>query len=352
MTTASFRNEYELQSLIAAAPSIIPANACRSNEPRRWLLLQKEASIINPARPEAPWAVDVLLIDQDAIPTLVEIKHNPTGPSARRKSVGQLIDYLVGARATWSARTFAAAYATASRDESDSLRRHTTLAAEEFWRRAEHNLRASRIRVIYVANETPMETIAAIELLNSQLRTIEAYAVQVTRTESGHVLGVITQAPPARPEAPAPPKPKAKRDRFQLLEPAEVEEHLREFWRDADPRSVSLVRLAQGLGFTLKRETKRGKPHSCIRLYPHPAARSLFTLAPIGSWSYMFGRSDLQDAGLSHPHVNAQLRAHAATVLGGEPGACGGMRLEVDREYQAFADMITWVANALEFQTN
>ncbi len=99
MSKTDFKNELELQDLIAADPTIIPANACRSPEPRRWLLVQREARIPSPADTTSLWAVDFLLLDQDAMPTLVEVKLATPGKTARRQCLGQMLDYLTGARA-------------------------------------------------------------------------------------------------------------------------------------------------------------------------------------------------------------------------------------------------------------
>ena len=48
------------------------------------------------------WALDHLLIDQDAIPTLVEVKRSENS-EIRRAIVGQMLDYAAHARHTWSA---------------------------------------------------------------------------------------------------------------------------------------------------------------------------------------------------------------------------------------------------------
>lgn len=350
MASASFASEFRLQGLIAADPTIIPASACASPEPRRWLLVQREARIHNPAAPNAPWHVDILLIDQDAVLTLVEVKLAPQGTSARRQNLGQLIDYVAGARATWNARTLASAYATISAGDPLHLTRHTPFAPHEFWQRAEKNLKASRLRIIYAANQPPAETVTAIELLNAQLRTIEVYAVRIDYASDGRAYGVIAHPTPPRSTAPA-PKPNTRRTPYHVLEPGQLEDHLDLFRADADPRMLALTRLASDLGYTIKRKTRRGRPESSLYLYPRPDSRALFTLylgiaKEHGGGSFDFSPLPLQDAGLTHPRTLQELESRAAP-LGSKGLHLTALRFQAHAQYEAFRELIRWTAEMI-----
>src|SRR5690606_19212705 len=136
-------------------------------------LVQRETHNPNTTDSTTPWAVNFLLVDQDAIPTLVEVKHSTPSKSARRQCIGQMLDYLTGARAAWDAPALAAAYAATSGGDQHTFPQHTSMAPRDFWRRAEENLQTSRARLIYAAAQVSTEILSAIELLNSQLRTIE-----------------------------------------------------------------------------------------------------------------------------------------------------------------------------------
>jgi len=50
------------------------------------------------------WFVDHLLIDQDGIPTLVEVKRS-TDTRIRREVVGQMLDYAANAVVYWPVET-------------------------------------------------------------------------------------------------------------------------------------------------------------------------------------------------------------------------------------------------------
>ena len=47
------------------------------------------------------WSVDHLLLDQDAIPTLVEVKRS-SDSRIRREVVGQMLDYAANAVTYWN----------------------------------------------------------------------------------------------------------------------------------------------------------------------------------------------------------------------------------------------------------
>ena len=62
----------------------------------RWILVRREMPIEG-------WAVDHLLIDQHARPTLVEVKRG-SNRQVRREIVGQMLDYAATAASVWSER--------------------------------------------------------------------------------------------------------------------------------------------------------------------------------------------------------------------------------------------------------
>ena len=67
-----FTTEDELQSLIAEHPELLDGEQIRPGDPRRWLLITREKGISETSDSGARWAVDHLIVDQDAVPTLAE----------------------------------------------------------------------------------------------------------------------------------------------------------------------------------------------------------------------------------------------------------------------------------------
>ena len=97
-----FSSEDELQSLIAKHPNLLDGEQMRPGDPRRWILITREKGIAEKADAGERWSVDHLIIDQDAVPTLVEVKRS-SNSEIRRAVVGQMLEYAAHAAQTWTA---------------------------------------------------------------------------------------------------------------------------------------------------------------------------------------------------------------------------------------------------------
>jgi hypothetical protein len=102
MGEKQYDSEALLQGLLAEYPKLLAGGQIDSASPRRWLLIKREMGI--PAEEEAAerWSVDHLFLDQDAIPTLVEVKRS-SDTRIRRAVVGQMLDYAANAVVYWPA---------------------------------------------------------------------------------------------------------------------------------------------------------------------------------------------------------------------------------------------------------
>ena len=96
-----FSTEDELQALIAEHPELLDGEQMRPGDPRRWILITREKGIAETSDAAARWAIDHLIVDQDAVPTLVEVKRG-SSPEIRRTIVGQMLEYAAAAQ-TWTA---------------------------------------------------------------------------------------------------------------------------------------------------------------------------------------------------------------------------------------------------------
>jgi hypothetical protein len=71
----------------------MPGELVDPQRPRRWLLVTREAGIALPGGAGGSrWSLDHLFLDQDGIPTLVEVKR-ASDPRGRREVVAQMLDY-------------------------------------------------------------------------------------------------------------------------------------------------------------------------------------------------------------------------------------------------------------------
>ncbi len=88
--------ESELQNLLEKNLDLIPGDQVDPDDPRRWLLVKREMMVEDPGTAEGRWSLDLLMVDQDGIPTLVECKRF-RDTRARREVIGQMFDYAANA---------------------------------------------------------------------------------------------------------------------------------------------------------------------------------------------------------------------------------------------------------------
>jgi hypothetical protein len=100
MSERPYDSEDLLQGLLAKYPNLLAGDQINDADPRRWLLIKREAPLPSEENGAIRWSVDHLFLDQDAVPTLVEVKRS-TNTDVRRKVVGQMLDYAANAVVYW-----------------------------------------------------------------------------------------------------------------------------------------------------------------------------------------------------------------------------------------------------------
>ena len=68
MTGQTYDSESLLQSWIADHPELLAGDQINHDNPRRWLLIRREAGVPDEESLGARWSLDHLFIDQDGIP--------------------------------------------------------------------------------------------------------------------------------------------------------------------------------------------------------------------------------------------------------------------------------------------
>ena len=157
-----FPTEDELQALIAEHPELLDGAQIRPGDARRWFLVTREKGIAASAGAAARWAVDHVIIDQDAVPTPAEVQCS-SNPEIRRTIVGQLLEYAAHASETWTAAelrvTFERQAEVRGRDAEAEfatlLRRDGDPDVDGFWAAVSTNLAAKRLRLLFVADFIP-----------------------------------------------------------------------------------------------------------------------------------------------------------------------------------------------------
>src|SRR5437763_6147179 len=142
MREQRYEAEALLQALIAEHPQILAED--ESGERGAWVLVKREAGVADSDVGADRWSLDHLFLDQQGVPTLVEVKRS-SDTRARREVVAQMLDYAANATAYWKVDSLQAWFdAECERNGSDAP---STLAAafgaedeNEYWEKVRTNL--------------------------------------------------------------------------------------------------------------------------------------------------------------------------------------------------------------------
>lgn len=184
MKEQAYPSEDLLQTLLAKYPNLLAGDQIDSSAPRRWLFISREAALPSEEGGSGRWSIDHLFLDQDAIPTLVEVKRS-TDTRIRREVVGQMLDYAANAVVYWPVDAIRAQFEVNC--EVQGLEPEQVLGEflgadadeEQFWQKAKTNLQAGRIRMVFVADEIPAELRRIVEFLNEQMDPAEVLALEI-----------------------------------------------------------------------------------------------------------------------------------------------------------------------------
>src|SRR5262245_44380987 len=109
MREHDYDSEDVLQELLARYPNLLAGDQMDNTAPRRWLMVSREMGIPCEQEGADRWSIDHLFLDQDAIPTLIEVKRS-SDTRIRREVVGQMLDYSANAVVYWPVEAIQAKY--------------------------------------------------------------------------------------------------------------------------------------------------------------------------------------------------------------------------------------------------
>ncbi|QOZ42602.1 hypothetical protein XH89_03275 [Bradyrhizobium sp. CCBAU 53340] len=186
---ASFAKEDDFQRLLSKFPQLLVGDQVDPQNPRRWILVGRELSISTGEAGASLWSIDHVFLDQDGIPTLVELKRQ-SDSRIRREVVGQMLDYAASCVTYWSVDTLWSALDRTRKEAGQTVEAALNELlgpegdADEFWQRVKTNLQAKRIRLLFVADFIPFELRRIVEFLNEQMDAVEVLAIELRQFES------------------------------------------------------------------------------------------------------------------------------------------------------------------------
>ena len=193
MNEQAYNSEDLLQTLLAKYPSLLAGNQIDRKTPRRWLFIEREAGVPSMDGGSGRWSADHLFLDQDAIPTIVEVKRS-SDTRIRREVVGQMLDYAANAVVYWPAERLRERFAKTQGESADERLTEfldDQMEPEEFWQLANKNLQDRNIRLLFVADEIPTELQRIVEFLNEQMDRTEVLAVEIKQFRSNDQTGLV-----------------------------------------------------------------------------------------------------------------------------------------------------------------
>ena len=182
MKEEEYESESLLQILLAKYPDLLGGEQINIRNPRRWLLISREMGVPSEEDGGDRWSVDHLFLDQDGIPTIVEVKRS-SDTRIRREVIGQILDYAANAVVYWPVETIKAKFNDNCMGEDSEVILSEFLGVEsdneEFWQKVKTNLQAGKVRLVFVADEIPNELRRVVEFLNEQMDPAEVLTVEV-----------------------------------------------------------------------------------------------------------------------------------------------------------------------------
>jgi len=184
MRAAEFAKEDDFQRLLAENPALLSGEHNDAESARGWVLVAREKGIPAEQGGGSWWSVDHLFLDQDGVPTFVEVKRQ-SDTRLRREVVGQMLDYAANALTYWPADEIRLTFENRVEAADQELRKQfgDSLDIDSFWERVKTNLQAGRVRLLFVADRIPQELRRIVEFLNAQMDPAEVLALELRQYE-------------------------------------------------------------------------------------------------------------------------------------------------------------------------
>jgi hypothetical protein len=196
LTESPYFTEDIFQKLLSDHSKIISLDQVYKDNPRKWLFISREMGIADSSISGNRWSLDHLFIDQDGIPTLVEVKRS-SDTRIRREVIGQMLDYAANAISYWPVDGISSAFKR--RCEADGKHPEEELYEfledspykDTFWETVHINLKAGKIRLLLVADVIPKEMQRIIEFLNEQMSPCEILGLEIKQFVGQNIKALV-----------------------------------------------------------------------------------------------------------------------------------------------------------------
>ncbi|QIZ70066.1 hypothetical protein [Oxynema aestuarii] len=184
MLEQAYDSEDRLEELLEKYPNLVAGDRVDRETPRQWLLISREIPLPSEEEGMQLWTFEHLFLDQNAIPTLVEVKRTSES-RVRRETIGQMLDYAANVSLYWPLESIVAQFEANCRDGGRDPEQvfeeflGSDADEERFWQKVKTNLQAGKLRLVFVADEIAPELRRVVEFLNEQLDPTEVLALEI-----------------------------------------------------------------------------------------------------------------------------------------------------------------------------
>jgi hypothetical protein len=184
-----YKQEVLFHRLLEEAAELLPGEQINPDAPRRWLLVAREVAVPGTGA-GGHLSLDHLFLDQDGVPTFVEVKRS-SDTRLRREVVGQMLDYAANATVYWPVgfirEQFYEWCDIHNLDAAEQLDAvlEGEMTEERYWEIVHTNLLAGKVRLLFVADIIPPELQRIIEFLNERMDPTEVLGVEIRRYVGG-----------------------------------------------------------------------------------------------------------------------------------------------------------------------
>lgn len=254
LSESEYEAEEKLQSLLEEYPDLLAGEQISEQEPRRWIQIDREYGISDDEESSRRWAVDHFFLDQDGVPTLVEVKQG-SNSNLRRKVVGQMMDYAANAVRYGDVSSIRRQFHERQEDPDAILKKRLDISEPEtYWSSVQENLERGEVRMVFVADDIPSELRRIVEFLNEQMAPAEVLALSVKQYTGDDLK---TFVPRVIGQTAAAEKKKGKSTRsgkkYQFYDDllAVTNRHTTQF-REVVPKNQNEIRTTSGEGFSFR----------------------------------------------------------------------------------------------------
>lgn len=165
-----FEKEADLQKIIKDNPHLL-ARSMESGTLNKLFFIRQEINVKESEESGVYYYLDHLLVDEDGIPVLVEVKRS-TDTRIKREVVGQMLDYASRA-SKWDINLIRQSFEDNNKDaDSEQF-------DDAFWNKVAANLSAEHFRLVFAADVIPDSLRVLIEFMDRSMKDIEVYGVEL-----------------------------------------------------------------------------------------------------------------------------------------------------------------------------